>query len=95
MGLYRKVRLACAEGMSQREAARHFGTSRDSVRKRLAFSVPQGYRRQSPIRRPKLVGFTGVIDQWLSEDRGRPRKQRHTARRIFERRRDEHGFTGG
>ncbi len=39
MDMYRKVRLACAEGMSQREAARHFGVSRDSVRKMLAFSV--------------------------------------------------------
>ena len=38
--LYRKVRLVCAEGMSQREAARHFGISRDSVRKMLSFSVP-------------------------------------------------------
>ena len=47
MDLYRKVRLACAEGMSQREAARHFGISRDSVRKMLAFSVPPGYRRAS------------------------------------------------
>ena len=95
MDLYRKVRLACAEGMSQREAARHFGISRDSVRKILAFSVPPGYRRSAPIRRPKLDEFTGIIDQWLSEDRERPRKQRHTAKRIFERLRDEHAFAGG
>jgi transposase len=93
--LYRKVRLACAEGMSQREAARHFGISRDSVRKMLAFSVPPGYRRSAPVRRPKLDGFTGIIEQWLSEDRDRPRKQRHTAKRVFERLRDEHGFEGG
>ncbi|WP_415184068.1 helix-turn-helix domain-containing protein [Phaeovulum sp.] len=32
MDLYRKVRLACAEGMSEREAARQFGISRESVR---------------------------------------------------------------
>ena len=95
MDLYRKVRLACAEGMSQRAAARHFGISRDSVQKMLAFSVPPGYRRTAPIRRPKLDGFTGIIDRWLSEDRDRPRKQRHTAKRIFERLRDEHGLTGG
>ena len=95
MDLYRKVRLACAEGMSQREAARHFGISRDSVRKMLAFSVPPGYRRSAPVRRPKLDAFAGIIDQWLSEDRDRPRKQRHTAKRIFERLRDEHGFEGG
>jgi predicted DNA-binding protein (UPF0251 family) len=46
--LYRKVRLACAEGMSQREAARHFNISRDSVAKMMAFSVPPGYRRTAP-----------------------------------------------
>ena len=44
MDLYRKVRLACAEGMSQREAARHFNISRDSVRKMMAFSVPPSVR---------------------------------------------------
>ena len=95
MDMYRKVRLACAEGMSQREAARHFGVSRDSVRKMLAFSVPPGYRRTSPVKRPKLDGFTGIIDGWLEGYRGVHRKQRHTAKRVFERLRDEHGFTGG
>lgn len=95
MDLYRKVRLACAEGMSQRAAAHHFGISRDSVQKMLACSVPPGYRRQAPIKRPKLDGFTEIIDAWLEEDRGVPRKQRHTAKRVFERLRDEHGFTGG
>ena len=93
--LYRKVRLACADGMSARAAALHFGISRDSVRKMLRFSVPPGYRRQAAINRPKLDGFTEIIDAWLAEDRGRNRKQRHTAKRVLERLRDEHGFTGG
>src|SRR3712207_4027806 len=61
----------------------------------LRFSVPPGYRRGKPPARPKLDGFTGVIDRILEEDRGRPRKQRHTARRIFRRLRAEHGFAGG
>ena len=94
--LYRKVRLACRDGMSERAAARHFGISRESVRKMLAFSVPPGYRRTAPGRRPKLDGFTGLIDEWLRGDcKDEHRKQRHTAKRIFERHRDEHGFTGG
>ncbi|MGB8623071.1 MAG: IS21 family transposase, partial [Paracoccaceae bacterium] len=75
-------------------AARHFGISRDSVQKMLAYSVPPGYRRKAPIKRPKLDGFTEIIDTWLEEDRRVPRKQRHTAKRVFERLRDEHGFTG-
>ena len=40
--LYRKVRLACRDGMSERAAARHFGISRESVKKMLQFSVPPG-----------------------------------------------------
>ena len=57
MELYRKVRLACRDGMSARAAARHFGVSRESVRKMLEFSVPPGYRRKALVRRPKLDGF--------------------------------------
>ena len=68
MDLYRKVRLACAEGMSQREAARHFNISRDSVSKMMAFSVPPGYRRTAPVMRPRLDAYTGIIDGWLEGD---------------------------
>ena len=95
--LYRKVRLACRDGMSGRAAARHFGISRESVKKVLCFSVPPGYRRTAPVRRPKLDGFTGIVDAILEADTDPevPRKQRHTAHRIFERLRDEHGFSGG
>jgi transposase len=93
--LYRKVRLACRDGLSARAAARHFGISRESVKKIMSFSVPPGYRRTAPIRRPKLDGFSAIIEQWLGEDAGRPRKQRHTAKRVFDRLRSEHGFTGG
>ena len=94
--LYARVRRACmVEGMSVREASRVFGLHRDTVRKMLAYSVPPGYRRQDPPRRPKLEPFTVVIDAILEADRQVPRKQRHTAKRIFERLRDEHGFDGG
>ena len=61
----------------------------------LSFSVPPGYRRTASIKRPKLDGFTAIIDQWLREDLVRLKKQRHTAKRVFERLRDEHGFSGG
>jgi transposase len=94
--LYRKVRLAYfQDGQSKRAIARRFGISRDSVDKIIVYSVPPGYRRVAPIKRPKLDGFTDHIDQWLQEDDGRPKKQRHTAKRVFERLRDEHSFAGG
>ena len=52
-------------------------------------------RRSRRPARPKLDPFTGIIDSILLEDEGRPRKQRHTSKRIFERLRDEHGYSGG
>ncbi len=93
--MYARVRRACmVEGMSVRDASRVFGLHRDTVRKMLAYSVPPGYRREGPPRRPKLEPFTGVIDAILEGDGRVPRKQRHTARRIFERLREEYGFDG-
>jgi transposase len=94
--LYGRVRHAChVEGLSQREAARRFGIHRNTVRKMLAFSVPPGYRRTKPPLRPKLEAFTAIIDAILAADGASPPKQRHTAKRIYERLRAEHGFAGG
>ncbi len=93
--LYLKVRLACADGMSKRAAARHFNISRDTVDKAMAFSIPPGYRRTAPVKRPKLDGFIEIIDSWLDGDKDVHRKQHHTAKRVFDRLRVEHGFTGG
>jgi transposase len=94
--LYGKVRYAVQiEGISRREAARRFGIDPRTVTKMLSFSVPPGYRRRQPPKRPKLDPFVGIIDQILDEDQGRPAKQRHTSKRIFERLRDEHGYRGG
>ena len=80
--LYARVRHAChVEGMSQREAARRLGIDPKTVAK-----VPT---------RPKLDAFTAIIDQILISDRSAPPKQRHTAKRIHDRLRAEHGFVGG
>lgn len=94
--LYNRVRRAChVEGMSKSEASRMFGIDRKTVAKILKHSVPPGYRRSKPPVRPKLDPFIPIIDQILKDDKGRLKKQRHTAKRIHERLRDEHGFTGG
>ena len=96
MELYAAVRRSVyVEGVSERAAARRFGLARETVRKMLRYRLPPGYRRAQPIRRPKLDAFTGIIDQILREDQHRPKKQRHTAKRIGERLRAEYGFTGG
>jgi transposase len=94
--LYARVRRAVVvDKMSEREAARQFGLARETVRKMLRFSVPPGYRRQQPARRPKLDAWVSAIDQILECDKAESKKQRHTAKRIFERLRDEHAYTGG
>ena len=94
--LYARVRHAVMiEGLSQREAARRFGIDPRTVRKMLSYSVPPGYVRTRLPVRPKLDPFIGVIDRILEEDQSRPKKQRHTSKRIFERLRDEYGFAGG
>ena len=96
MELYAAVRRSVyVEGLSERAAARRFGLARETVRKMLRYRRPPGYRRAQPVRRPKLDAFTGIIDQILREDQYRPKKQRHTAKRIGERLRAEYGFTGG
>ena len=96
MEIYGRVRRAVrVEGRSQRAVARDFGLSRETVRKMLQYAVPPGYQRQQPIKRPKLGPWVGVIDAILEDDKQRPAKQRHTAKRIFERLKEEHGFTGG
>ena len=96
MEFYAAVRRSVyVEGLSERAAARRFGLARETVRKMLRYRLPPGYRRAKPIRCPKLDAFTGVIDQILTDDQQRPKKQRHTAKRIWERLCVEHAFTGG
>src|SRR5271154_5225574 len=94
--LYGRVRRSVlVEGRSQREVAREFGISRKTIQKMLRYAVPPGYQRLQPVKRPKLGPWLGVIDAILEDDRQRPVKQRHTAKRIFDRLREEHGFGGG
>jgi len=94
--VYAAVRsFVFVEGHSRREAARVFGLSRETVSKMCRFSLPPGYTRTAPVTKPKLGVLLPVIDAILDADRTAPVKQRHTAKRIFERLRDEHGFAGG
>ena len=88
------------EGIGIPETARTFGLHRDTVRKMLAYSVPRGViagglrPRDTTHRQAQEAPFTGVIVRILEDDLRRPRKQRQTAKRIFERLHDEYGFDG-
>jgi transposase len=94
--IYAAVRqYVFVEGKSRREAARFFGLSRDTVARMCRYSEPPGYVRTKPPEKPKLGPLIPAIDAILEADKSAPPKQRHTALRIFERLRDEHGYTGG
>jgi transposase len=94
--VYARVRRAVqVDGMSERQAAREFGLARKTIRKMLAYAAPPGYRRKKPVARPKLGPWLGIVDQILEDDESQPKKQRHTARRIYDRLKQEHAFSGG
>lgn len=87
-------RRVLVDGQSKRSTCREFDIHWDTLQKILSHPEPAGYRRAGPRLKPKLEPFLPVIHQILKDDRKAPRKQRHTARRIFERLRDEHGYGG-
>jgi len=79
-----------------REIARRLGVSRTSAAK-YAGQEDFSPAPPAPLARPRasvLTGFEHIIEAWLIEDQRRNRKQRHTAKRIFDRLVEEHGFTG-
>lgn len=75
--------------MSIRALADKYGVHRRTVREAVESPIPPP--RKNPSRpAPVLDGVRGLIDGMLREDVAAPRKQRHTAKRIFQRLRDEH-----
>lgn len=95
MDLWVQVRrYVLAEGHSKRSACRVFGLNWRTMRKMLEHPEPPGYRRQATPQTRKIDRVLPILHQWLEEDRTAPGKQWHTARRIYERLRDEHGFDG-
>jgi transposase len=73
------------QGLSIHELARRFHTHRRSVRQALASAVPPPRKPPSPRLSPVLGPWTATIDAWLRTDLDEPKKQRHTARRVWER----------
>jgi transposase len=80
-----------AGGSSIRELAVRHHVHRRTVRQALASAVPPPRKAYRPRPRPAIGRYAAVIDGWLLADREVPRKQRHTARRIWQRLVAEHG----
>ena len=96
MELWTEIRRQVLTGqMSRREACRRYGLHWVTLKKILEYDEPPGYRRTKPPRRPKIDPFRPIIQAILDADRSAPKKQRHTAHRLWQRLRAEHGFTGG
>ena len=69
--------------------ARKFGVHRRMVREALAEAIP--VHKPPPERpRPRLEPVGGFIEDFLVADQKAPRKQRHTAHRIYTRLQQEH-----
>jgi transposase len=79
---------------SIKQICRETGHSRETVRKVLR-NEPFGYSPRTAQPYPVLGPYLSVIDQWLTEDKNQPKKQRHTAKRIYDRLVQGYGFTGG
>jgi transposase len=81
--------------VSKRAAMAKYRIGWRTLKKMLAHDEPPGYQQAERRPKPKLQAFLPVIRQILEDDGKAPPKQRHTAHRIFQRLRDEHGYTGG
>ncbi len=79
------------QGVTNSEACRIVGVDRRAVRQALAEALPPPRRQPEGRPAPALGPYRGLIDEWLAADREAPRKQRHTARRIWQRLVEEHG----
>ena len=95
MEIWVEVRRRVLTGeLSKRAACREYEIHWQTLEKILSHSEPPGYQKTKP--RSSIVdAFVPIIEEILKSDPQVHRKQRHTARRIFERLRDEHGYVGG
>lgn len=87
-------KLHFKEGWSIRKIAKELGHARKTVRKALKNAGPWEYRLTEPRAKPVTGPVLELIRSWLVADQSAPKKQRHTARRIYERLCAEYGFQG-
>jgi len=79
---------------SMREIAKELHHSRKTIRKAVYDPGIPAYKRSAPAPKRTIGPFIEIIQQWLQEDKQRPAKQRHTAKRIHERLQVEYGYQG-
>jgi transposase len=80
-------------GKKIKQIARETGHSKNTIKKVLRGEY-SGYKPRIEQPYPILGTYLNLIDQWLKDDKKRPKKQRHTAVRVFNRLKQEHDFEG-
>lgn len=94
VGQYNYIRTAHrVYGKKIKQISRETGHSKNTVKKVLRGEYT-GYKPRAQQPFPVLGPYLQIIDKWLTDDKKSPRKQRHTAVRIYRRLCNEHGFTG-
>ena len=88
-------RKVLVEGVSKRQVLRETGMHWTTLEKILSHSEPPGYRAKQPRPKPKVGPYLERIGRILDSDKELPKKQRHTAKRVFERLSGEEGYRGG
>jgi hypothetical protein len=95
MELWSEIRRRVVTGeLSLRQACSEYGLKFRTIRKIVRHPEPPPYHTAQPRAKPVLGPFLPLIHQILDEDQLAPPKQRHTARRIYERLCEEHAYTG-
>jgi transposase len=80
-----KIRRAYfIENKSMRQIAEEMGHSRDTVKKAIESAEPAKYTLRKPRPAPVLGLYKARTDELLAENEHLPRKQRYTARKIYE-----------
>jgi len=87
---FEAIRRDRRDGWSIRELADRHSVHRRTVKQALSSAVPPPRKPYQPRPRPSLDDWTEIIDGWLIADQQVPRKQRHTARRVWQRLVAEH-----
>jgi transposase len=86
MDWWTKIRLEVLRGeRKKREILREEGIHWETLKKILKYSEPPGYRLKEARPKPKIGPYLERIAQIIEEDKALPKKQRHTAKRIYER----------
>ena len=94
VSVQQRIRVLDARGVSWRSIAKEVGVARDTVAKYAKEEDCSPGPERSVPRPSKLDPFKTTVDGWLEADRFMPRKQRHTAKRVYDRLVSEKGYEG-